>query len=130
MERKTGKINAKIPGNKKGEVIMMTPLEWMMSGDTGISSQTIMCVMTGTKNRGHFGADIPYDPSDFGRCYRLLKHFPQWRSRMQQVADKYPAWQPLVDNWDELTALYEKEIKNKSGRAPKLYEMMRKLRGR
>jgi len=108
----------------------MTPLEWMMSGDTGISSKTIMCVMTGTKIRDRFGADFPYDPSDFGRCYRLLKHFPGWKDRLQEVANKYQAWQPLVDNWDELTALYEKEIKNKSGRAPKLYEMMRKLRGR
>ena len=57
----------------------MTPIEWLMSGDTGISSETICAVMTGSKKGGVFGADIPHDVADFGRCYRLLKNFPEWR---------------------------------------------------
>src|SRR4051812_45875580 len=46
---------------------------WLKNGDTGISSLTILEVMTGhTAER----TDTPLDPSDFGRCYRLLKVMP------------------------------------------------------
>ena len=108
----------------------MTPLRWMMSGDTGISSETILSVMTDTPMSGHFGPDVPYDPSDFGRCYRLLNHFPEWKSRLHEVCEKHPKWKPLIDCWGELTELYEREIKSKSGRAPLLYARMKELLGR
>lgn len=45
----------------------MTPIEWLLSGDTGISSKTICAVMTGNKKADSFGPDVPHDPSDFGR---------------------------------------------------------------
>lgn len=105
----------------------MTPIEWLLSGDTGISSETICAVMTGSQMTGRFGPDIPYDPGDFGRCYRLLDHFPEWRKRLPEVAEKYPIWGPMVDAWDELTTLYEAEKNNTHGRAPKLYERMWEL---
>lgn len=102
----------------------MTPIEWLLSGDTGISSYTICAVMTGSKMKG---PDVPHDPSDFGRCYRLLQNFPEWRARLPEVAAAYPIWGPMVAAWDELTALYEEEKQNKSGKAPELYERMRAL---
>jgi hypothetical protein len=101
---------------------------WLLNGDTGISSQTIWSVMMGKRiNQSHWYADVPHDPSDFGRCYRLLKVMPSWRARLPEVAAKYKAWKPLVDAWDELTALYEEELPN--GTAPKLYRRMEQLRG-
>lgn len=100
---------------------------WLAGSDTGISSKTIWSVMTG------FPVDvrptIPLDPSDFGRCYRLLQEFPGWRERMPEVAAKHEHWKPMVDAWDELTALYEEEVDNPSGMAPKLYYRMKELRG-
>ena len=33
----------------------------------------------------------------------------------------------MVDAWDELTELYEEEVKNWNGKAPKLYARMRVL---
>lgn len=104
----------------------MTPIEWMMSGDTGISSKTICAVMTGCRNIG--GADLPHDPDDFGRCYRLLILFPEWRPHLQEVADIFPIWGPMVRAWDELTELYREEIDCSIyphiGSAPKLYARM------
>lgn len=99
----------------------MTPIEWLLSGDTGVSSKTICAVMTGSKMTNCFGPDVPYDSSDFGRCYRLLQHFPEWRARMPEVATAYPMWGPMVEAWDEMTALYERRME------PKLCERMRKL---
>lgn len=105
----------------------MTPIEWLLSGNTGVSSKTICAVMTGSKKGGSFSADVPYDPSDFGRCHRLLQQFPEWRDRLPEVAAAYPIWGPMVAAWDELTALYEEEMQNKSGKAPKLFGRLQKL---
>jgi hypothetical protein len=99
---------------------------WLTNGDTGISSETIWSVLTGRRiSRAHWRADIPQDPDDFGRCYRLLKIAPSWREHLSEVAAKYPEWTRLVEAWDELTALYEEELP--SGRAPRLYARMRQL---
>lgn len=97
---------------------------WLRNGDTGVSSETIWSVMMGQRPP-KYGADVPHDPSDFGRCYRLLKVMPSWRQRMIEVAVKYPEWRFLVDAWDELTALYEEELPR--GTAPKLYARIRTL---
>lgn len=84
----------------------MTPIDWLMSGDTGTSSKTICSVMTGS-DTPKFGPDVPHDADDFGRCYRLLQLFPDWRRRLPEVAAVHPKWGPMVAAWDELTALYE-----------------------
>lgn len=97
---------------------------WIKNGDTGISSETIWSVLSGCPVAR---TGFPLDPADFGRCYRLLKAMPGWRARLGEVADKYPEWRPLVDAWDELTTLYEEEVPNHRGRAPKLYSRMQKL---
>lgn len=102
----------------------MTPTEWLLGGDTGTSSQTICAVMTGSKIDW---ADVPADPSDFGRCYRLLRHFPEWKARLGEVVARYPEWTALVREWDALTVLYEEEIQNPNGKAPKLYGKMKEL---
>lgn len=108
-------------------------LAWLRNGDTGVSSETIFSVMTGHPVRDY---GYPYDPADFGRCYRLLKVMPSWRARLPEVASRFPesAWPQLVAHWDELTALYEDELVNgrmtKHGRmADKTFELMQRLRG-
>lgn len=96
-----------------------------MSGDTGTSSKTIAHVMLGVR-APRYGPDVPYDPGDFGRCYRLLKLFPLWELRLPEVAEAYPAWSGLVREWSRLSALYEEELP--SGKAPRLYARMQELR--
>ena len=92
---------------------------WVRGGDTGVSSLTICEVMTGWPVHR---ADIPYDPDDFGRCHRLLLLIPEWAPRLQEVADAYPKWQPFVDVWDRMVALWGEE-------SPKLYDLMCDIRG-
>lgn len=98
-------------------------IAWLGNGDIGVSSATIWTVMMGRKASPRWGHDVPHDPADFGRCYRLLKAMPLWRSRLGEVAVRFPEWQRLVDAWDELTALYEEELP--SGSAPKLYRRIK-----
>lgn len=105
----------------------LTPLEaWLAGPDTGISSRTIVHVLTGAP-LANGRADVPHDPSDLGRCLRLLDTVPGLRERLPEVADRYPEWRPLVEHWDELAALYHTEAP--TGRAPKTWARMRELMG-
>jgi len=82
----------------------MTPIEWIGCSDTGLSSKTIWGVMMGASD--WVSPSLPYDAGDFGRCYRLIERFPEWRTRLHEVKDKYPEWTYIVDNWDHLCSLY------------------------
>ena len=98
-------------------------IAWIANGDTGISSQTIWSVMTGRSVRS---TGFPHDPSDFGRCYRLLKIMPSWRARLPEVSTRFPQWKEFIRAWNELTMLYEEELP--TGRCPKLYDRMQQCR--
>lgn len=96
---------------------------WLRSWDTGTSSETIWSVLTGYPVRR---TDIPYDPDDFGRCHRLLERFPEWRPRLGEVAKAFPRWRPFVERWDEMTAIYLRDLP--TGKSAELYDLMRRLR--
>jgi hypothetical protein len=115
------------PGCPAAEV--ETVSEWLDGPDTGQSSMAIVAAVTEI-NLARYGdaarvGRTPNDPSDFGRCYRLLKRFPDLYTQLAKVALKYPHWAPYVRAWDELTALYEEEAP--SGTAPKLWERLKQL---
>lgn len=108
-----------------------SPEAWMGGPDTGVSSVTIWQVMMQSHKAPwlDFRPDVPHDPSDFGRCYRLLQAFPAWRPRLPEVAARYPKWGPMVRDWDRLAALYDEALKRPDGMAPELYELMKQLEG-
>lgn len=61
-------------------------LQFMLSGDSGISSEAIIAHMTGLKKSDSFGIMPPSDASDRGRCIRLLKLIPEWIERLPEMA--------------------------------------------
>jgi hypothetical protein len=106
----------------------MSPNHWISSNDTGVSSKTIWAVMmncVNTEDAGAFDYDIPHDPEDFGRCYRLLEAVPEWKPRLFEVARAFPKWGPLVREWNHLSALYASEYRR--GECHELWEAMRAL---
>lgn len=106
-----------------------SPEAWINGPDTGISSATIWQIATGwdAPRYATFGPDVPHDPADFGRCYRLLQAFPWMRDKLSSVAACVPKWGPMVREWDRLTALYEEELP--TGEAPKLHALLHQLEG-
>lgn len=116
----------------------MTPTEWLLSGDIGTSSKTICAVMTESLVGSRHIGNPPGDNDDFGRCYRLLKHFPAWRLQLYKVANYFPEWGPMVDAWSELETLWEsycnaeghvtpKEYRANKDVAKKMFTRMREL---
>lgn len=80
-------------------------IAWLVSGNTGTSSQAIFSVMTGTPFP-RTGLAVPRDAGDFHRCHLLLERFPRWRDHLYLVAERFPEWTPLIPVWPDLTALY------------------------
>lgn len=101
---------------------------WLAGYDTGLSSKTLWCFMTGSGYGRLAGRGLcaPGDPADFGRCYRLLLLAPEWRARMPEMAS-VRGWEKLAPAWEELTALFEEERTRKDGNAPKLYDRIKEL---
>ena len=97
-------------------------LEWLLGRDRGISSETIFGVMV---RIALDCVDVPHDPADFGRCYRLLERFPEWKQRLQEMAEAWPAWAPFVREWSKMEEIYLRDLP--TGRSDELFEFMRKL---
>ena len=99
------------------------PRRWRDGPDTGLSSIAIYekFMAAYVRDPAH-----PRDPSDFGRCHRLLAAIPEWRARIGEMAGVSSTWKALVTHWDELEALYLEE--SPSGQCPKLYARMCALR--
>ena len=82
-------------------------IDWLLSGDVGASSELIFRKMIGKNLRSGFA---PSDYSDFGRCYRLLKRFPEWRDKLSIVGNESITWGRIIEKWDYLCSEYEKII--------------------
>jgi len=82
---------------------------WLNGIDTGVSSLTMYCAMTGNRfPRPNFIPDVPHDVGDFGRCVRMLEKLPHLRPRLHEVAEHHAMWIEFVERWDELEAHYAK----------------------
>jgi hypothetical protein len=67
-----------------GKPISTRALFWYLSGDTGVSSETIAHHMLGHPEPRMYGP--PSDADDRGRCIRLLELIPEWIPRLPELA--------------------------------------------
>jgi hypothetical protein len=100
----------------------------MLSRDTGLSSKTMAAIALGADNFAlhNLRGDAPYDPSDFGRCYRLVKAVPAVRSHFDRIGELVPQFRGILLQWDELCAIYERDLTR--GRSDDLYRRITELR--
>lgn len=108
----------------------MKPEQWIINGVVGTSSKTIWAVMMdavlpGCKDSLVYG--VPRDPNDFRRCWKLLVLFPEWRTRLSEVAIQFPAWVGFVREWDKLTAMFEALLAEGEYYSPEMYCFMKEL---
>lgn len=105
-------------------------IRWIVGSDTGTSSQSIWAQMMGAGQPAWCGWSYPHDPSDLGRCLRLLALIPEWKPRLPEMAEHGPAWAALVAQWDALAAMMNEEVgidRSKGGKAPRTYAAMRAI---
>ena len=110
--------------------MMMDGMTWMHGGDTGLSSEAMMCAVLGISQNTHFPNSHPIDPSDLGRCLRLIKKLPWAKGALPILAGRCPVWKRLADAWDELDVMMCGEVGidwEKGQRAPATYAAMKRL---
>lgn len=94
---------------------------WLANGEQGISSETMFKYLSDKipLKIKHF-EDTPNDPSDFKRCSLLLKNVPQFKAKLDRMSAVSDVWAKLVEQWDLLETMLEKND-------PSMYEFMKKL---
>jgi hypothetical protein len=70
--------------------------------------------------------DAPHDPSDFGRCYRLVQIAPSIREDFDRIGKMVPQFAGILREWDALCAIYERDLS--SGKSDELYKKIMQLR--
>lgn len=76
-------------------------LAWRHGTDVGMSAATIANAMGGTPLMS-WGGSVPHDADDFGRCVRLCRRFEWSAADLVKVAERFEAWKPIIECWDEL----------------------------
>lgn len=96
-------------------------MAWQICGDTGLSSQclaaTIMTQGETVKLKHYYARQHPLDGGDLNRCVQLLRHVPELREHLAIMRPVSEYWAVLVDHWDELEAILNKELQH--GKADK-----------
>tara|TARA_Y100000310_G_scaffold142703_2_gene142210 strand:- start:1745 stop:2509 length:765 start_codon:yes stop_codon:yes gene_type:complete len=87
--------------SEKNKSLSLT--QWLSSGDIGQSSHFMVSVLS--PEISIIELAVPYDKSDFMRCEKALKMMPSLRKELPKMKLFHPAWEKLVDNWDELKKL-------------------------
>jgi len=106
--------------------VMDRAMKWMLSGDTGLSSEAIAKHML----YGECDGSFPWDPSDIGRCFRLIEAVPEWGGRINEMGKYNKQWQRLADHWEEIRVCMEGEVGirwEKAKSAPKTYALMKRV---
>ena len=102
--------------------------KWLLTGDRGISSETIFGAISGLWiNRNQYP---PSDPSDFYRCYKLIKEVPEWKNELYKVAKLSNTWRNVIDKWNELSKLLEEQMEWRDkgiAASNDMYDFMKKL---
>lgn len=115
--------SAEIAGALAAQTTERRALLWLAGRDSGLSSQAIAYHMLGLSSNGNY----PLDPSDLGRCLRMLELFPEWKPRISEMASYSKCWAGLCARWDALAAMMADEVGidwSKGRNAPKTYQAM------
>lgn len=85
--------------------------DWLVNGQTGLSSMSIVSHVTGNPCHGFFKGlpndFVPLDYGDFDRCVRLIKAVPLVRPHLHVMRDVSDEWKRIIDRFDELETAYK-----------------------
>lgn len=100
--------------------------EWLMSDDTGLSSKYLAGILLAADSEVVDRINYPHDPSDFGRCLRLVRLL-DCRDEIEVMSYVSFEWDAVVRNWDRWAELYD-QAERTDGKSTELYwEMVEAL---
>ena len=100
-------------------------VNWLTGSETGVSSKNMVRVFVGLDHDKSVFGGYPHDPSDFGRCYKLLQAVPEVKGAFSELAKRSDVWARLIANWDELERLYLRDVE--TGQSTEMYDLMKSL---
>lgn len=96
---------------------------WCRSDDTGLSAVYMAWVLNGgtlpVEPTTPLRADerpYPHDPSDLGRCVRMLRAAPNLRENLDRMREASPVWAALINRWAEFEILYDRVVESRQFR--------------
>ncbi len=98
-------------------------LTWFLRGEVGASSKTLVHFYKGEEFRDGDFPTPPFDVSDFRRCYLLVQEVPEIKEVFPLVAERCPAFKGVIENWDAISAAYERE--RGQGNCPETYRLLK-----
>lgn len=98
-------------------------LTWFLRGEVGASSKTLVHFYKGEEFRHDDSPRGPIDVSDFRRCYLLVQTIPEIKEVFPLVAERVPSFKGVIENWDAISAAYERE--RGSGKCPETYLLLK-----
>ncbi len=102
---------------------------WRNKGEHGTSSELMYrFISSGYRNLGsssQYENIHPSDPSDFRRCYILIKAIPEWRENLDLMKQISPTWSNIVDNWDKLCSMLEELVETHKDNG--MYDFMKSI---
>lgn len=110
--------------------LAMKVLQWQATGNVGVSSATMASIALGL-DRPFYGSQFgaPHDPSDMLRCMKLLEAIPEIRDHFPAIAKRVPTFKGIIEQWDALVEVMNRECIGERWRAPDAYKLIQKLRG-
>jgi len=82
-------------------------LGWFANGSVGASSKTMATCIADLEVKS---VSYPWDPDDLNRCLLFLVWVPEARQHLNKVALLSDVWKRLIDNWEELEAMFLEEV--------------------
>nr|WP_148270713.1 hypothetical protein [Burkholderia gladioli] len=84
-------------------------VQWLATGERGISSETIFTVLTGLQLVDEDEMSHPLDGWDFRRCCLLLDSCPELAARFDGMSSVSPEWKVLICSWYSIFAVMNSE---------------------
>lgn len=88
---------------RRGKTFAERVDDWKANGEHGLSSDAMFAHFTGEMQAVY---PCPRDLADLRRCIVMLDRFPEWKGRGASMG-RYPGWEKLAAQWDQITAEFE-----------------------
>lgn len=99
-----------------GARLPLRAANWILQGETGLSSEAIHSHMTEDSSSDERPA--PRDLDDLRRCILLMQHVPEWMDRIEEMR-VHSEWSILAGRFKEACDAYLSESPNLDGPSPR-----------